>query len=74
MNTDNNMSEEYIEELKSHSQMLGRITGFVEDYAKSEEDSTLLCVLRVLRENHLLKADELTMWIDREEKLSEPIK
>jgi hypothetical protein len=74
MNTGNNMSEAYIEELKAHSQMLGRITYFVEDYAKSEEDSVLLCVLRALRENHILKADELTMWIDREEKLSEPIK
>ena len=74
MNTDNNMSEAYIEELKAHSQMLGRISHFVEDYAQSENDSTFLCVLRVLRENHNYKADELTMWIDREEKLSEPIK
>jgi len=75
MNTDNNMSEAYIEELKAHSQMLGRITGFVEDYAKSEEDSTLLCVLRVLQENYYYKADEMGYYIRKEEqKLSEPIK
>lgn len=69
------MSEEYIEELKKHSEMLGRITGFVEDYAKSEEDTTLLCVLRVLQENYYYKADEIGYYIRKEEqRLSEPIK
>ena len=68
------MSEAYIEELKAHSQMLGRITHFVEGYARSEEDSVLLCVLRALQENYYYKADELTYWIKKEEQLSEPIK
>ena len=63
------MSDEYIEQLKEHSNMLGRITGFVEGYAKSEEDSTLLCVLRALQENYYYKADEIGYYIRKEEQL-----
>lgn len=68
------MSDAYIEELKAHSQMLGRIAGFVGDFAKNEEDTTILCVLRLLQEYHYTKAQSLQEYIDIEEKLSEPIK
>ena len=54
--------------------MLGRIAGFVGDFAKNEEDTTILCVLRVLQEYHYAKANSLQEYIDIEEKLSEPIK
>ena len=57
------MSEDYVKQLEKNSQMLGRIAGFVGDFAENEEDTTILCVLRLLQE-----------YIDIEEKLSEPIK
>ena len=68
------MSEDYVKQLEKNSQMLGRIAGFVESYAKNEEDSTLLCVLRALQENYYYKADEIGYYIRKEEQLSEPIK
>ena len=74
MNTETKMSDAYIEELKANSQMLGRIAGFVGDFAKNEEDTTILCVLRLLQEYHYAKAQSLQEYIDIEEKLSEPIK
>lgn len=54
------------EELESHSRMLGRIAAFVEDFSKNEEDTTLLCVLRLLQEYHYAKAESLQPYIDRE--------
>jgi hypothetical protein len=68
------MSEDYVKELEKNSQMLGRIAGFVGEFAKNEEDSTLLCVLRALQENYYYKADEIGYYIRKEEQLSEPIK
>ena len=49
-----------IEQLKKHSQMLGRIASCVEDFAESEEDTTLICVLRLLARYHQMEAD--AMW------------
>ena len=60
------MSEDYVKELEKNSQMLGRIAGFVESYAKNEEDSTLLCVLRALQENYYYKTDEIGYYIRKE--------
>ena len=68
------MSEDYVKELEKNSQMLGMIAGFVGEFAKNEEDSTLLCVLRALQENYYYKADEIGYYIRKEEQLSEPIK
>ena len=68
------MSEYYVKELEKNSQMLGRIAGFVGEFAKNEEDSTLLCVLRALQENYYYKANSLQEYIDAETELSEPIK
>ena len=55
------MSEE------THSQMLGRIAAYVEDFAESPDDTTLLCVLRLLAVCYELKADEIHRAIEREE-------
>ena len=50
-----------------HSLMLSRICGHVEQFAKTENDSTLLCVLRLLVAYHELKQAELYGAIEREE-------
>lgn len=68
------MSEEYVKQLEKNNSMLGRIAGFVGDFAKNEEDTTILCVLRLLQDYHYAKANSLQEYIDIEEKLSEPIK
>lgn len=68
------MSEDYVKQLEQNSQMLGRIAGFVGDFAENEEDTTILCVLRLLQDYHYSKANSLQEYIDIEEKLSEPIK
>jgi len=68
------MSEDYVKQLEQNSQMLGRIAGFVGDFAENEEDTTILCVLRLLQDYHYTKAQSLQEYIDIEEKLSEPIK
>ena len=68
------MSEDYVKELEKNSQMLGRIAGFVGEFAKNEEDTTILCVLRLLQDYHYTKAQSLQEYIDIEEKLSKPIK
>lgn len=68
------MSEDYIKQLEQNSQMLGRIAGFVGDFAENEEDTTILCVLRLLQEYHYAKAQSLQEYIDIEQKLSLPIK
>ena len=68
------MSEDYVKQLEQNSQMLGRIAGFVGDFAENEEDTTILCVLRLLQEYHYSKANSLQEYIDAETELSEPIK
>jgi len=52
---------------ENHSQILGRIAAYVEDFAETENDSTLLCVLRLLVAYHELKQAELYRAIEREE-------
>lgn len=60
------MSED-IEQFKKHSQMLGRIATYVEDFAESEEDTTLICVLRLLARYHQMEADNMWDAIRNEE-------
>jgi hypothetical protein len=50
-----------------HSLMLSRICGYVEEFAKSEEDTTLLCVLRLLIAYHEAKTGELYRALEQEE-------
>ena len=49
-----------IEQLKSDSRMLSRIAAYVEDFADSDEDTTIICVLRLLARYHQIEAD--CMW------------
>lgn len=48
-----------IAKLKSDSIMLGRIAAYVEDFCKSDEDTTLTCVLRLLAQYRSMEADVL---------------
>lgn len=50
-----------------HSRMLSQIAAFVEDFSRTEEDSTLMCVLNLLEEYYELKADEIRMYIRKEQ-------
>lgn len=50
------MSED-IEQLKENSRMLSRIAAYVEDFAESDEDTTVICVLRLLGRYHQMEAD-----------------
>jgi len=52
---------------ENHSLMLSQIASYVEDFAKPEEDTTLLCVLRLLAVVYELKAGEIYRAIEREE-------
>lgn len=58
-----------IEKLNSDSYMLSRIAVWVEDFAKNKEDTTSICVLRLLAEYHQLKADQIWYAIKEEEAL-----
>lgn len=60
------ISKERLAELESHSIMLGRIAGYVEDFSRSPEDTTLVCVLRLLCEYYSLKEDAAYEALDRE--------
>ena len=51
------LAKEQYDELKSNSQMLGQIGGYVESFCKGEEDTTLNAVLRLLAEYHSLMSD-----------------
>jgi hypothetical protein len=50
----------------SHSAMLSQIAAFVEDFSRSEEDTTLICVLNLLEEYYEMKADEIRMYVRKE--------
>lgn len=52
---------------ENHSQMLSQIAAYVEDFAESPDDTTLVCVLRLLAVCYELKADEIHNAIEREE-------
>ena len=52
---------------ENHSQMLSQIAAYVGDFAESDDDTTLVCVLRLLAVVYELKADETHRAIEREE-------
>ena len=58
-----------IEQLQSKSYMLARIAVWVEDFAVSQEDTTSICVLRLLAKYHQLEADRIWYAIKDEETL-----
>jgi hypothetical protein len=47
--------------------MLGRIAAYVKDFAETENDTTLMCVMRLLIAYHEAKKGELYRAIEREE-------
>ena len=55
---------------ENHSLMLSRICGHVEEFAKSEDDTTLMCVLRLLIAYHESKTGELYKALEQEEERS----
>jgi hypothetical protein len=52
---------------ENHSIMLSQIASCVEDFAKSEEATTLMCVLRLLIAYHDAKVGELYRALEQEE-------
>lgn len=46
-----------IEQLKSDSRMLSRIAAYVEDFSESDEDTTIICVMRLLARYHQMETD-----------------
>jgi hypothetical protein len=62
-----------IEKLKEHSQMLGRIGMYVEDFAESDEDTTIICVLRLLARYHHMEADCMYDAIKDEKERNEAV-
>lgn len=56
-----------IEQFKSDSRMLSRIAAYVEDFADSDEDTTIICVLRLLARYHQMEADCLYDAIKQEQ-------
>jgi hypothetical protein len=61
------LTDEQFDELKSHSQMLGVIGMYVEDFC-SEEDTVLVGVLRLLAKYHSMKAAEIYVELDKLDK------
>ena len=57
------LTDEQYDELKSHSQMLGIIGTYVEDFC-NEDDTTLQGVLRVLAEYYTMKSNEIYTHLD----------
>ena len=62
------ITEQEIKQWKSDSLMLGRIGAYTEDFCESEEDTVLICVLRLLARYHSLEADSLFDAIQGEQK------
>jgi hypothetical protein len=58
------ISEQEYKELKSHSQMLGVIGTYVEDFCK-EDDTVLQGVLRLLADYYDMRSEEMYLAIDR---------
>lgn len=44
-----------------------RISATIEDFAQSENDTTIVCLLRLLAEYHNLKAEKMYEALDREQ-------
>jgi hypothetical protein len=53
------IAQERLEELESHSTMLGLIGMYVEDFCEEEDDTTLVAVLRLLAKYHSIEAEIL---------------
>jgi hypothetical protein len=58
------ISEQEYKELKSHSQMLGIIGTYVEDFSK-EDDTVLQAVLRLLADYYAMRSEEIYSRIEK---------
>lgn len=61
------MSKEEIERLQSHSNMLGLIANHTSSFCLDETDTTLMAVLRLLRDYHHAKAEVADLYLEKEE-------
>jgi hypothetical protein len=61
------MSKEEIERLQSHSEMLRLIASHTSPFCLDETDTTLMAVLRLLRDYHFAKAEVADLYLDKEE-------
>lgn len=61
-------TKEEVERLKSHSEMLGMIANHISSFCINETDTTLMAVLRLLRDYHYAKAEVADLYLDNEEK------
>jgi hypothetical protein len=59
------MSDQKINELKHLEREVGKTHMWVEDFAKNPEDSTYLCVLRLLADYRRLQAHEVEEAIEK---------
>lgn len=59
------ISEQEYKELKSHSQMLGMIGAYVEEFC-NEEDTTLIGVKRLLADYYVLKGENMNYQLNQE--------
>ena len=51
------LTDEQFEQLRSNSQMLGRIGSYVEEFLKDDEDTVEVGVLRIMAEYFSLRSD-----------------
>jgi len=59
------ISEQEYKELKSHSQMLGMIGAYVEEFC-NEEDTVLTGVKRLLADYYVLKGENMNYQLNQE--------
>lgn len=60
------MSKEEIERLNYNSEMLGMIANHTLSFFINEKDTTLVAVLRLLRDYHYAKAELADLYLDKE--------
>lgn len=60
------MSDEEIKKLRENAKMLGVISSYVSDFCRAPEDTTLICVQRLLRDYHYAKAENAGFWLEKE--------
>lgn len=62
------IDEQRIKDLERHSQMLGIIGAHVEEWCKSEEDTTLTAVLRLISEYYSLRYELSLIDLEKSKK------
>ena len=60
-----------IEQLKADSRMLSRIAACVEGFSENDEDTAIICVLRLLARYHDMESDNVYDAIELEQRNNE---